>query len=70
MTANLVVFQIKLKLDTIAEGCRRHLVSLGVELDPASYEYDLPNLCVRICSYMRDKGWGPLEGAHKFTSVL
>ena len=51
-------------MDNLAQRCGQQLLSLGVELDPEGSNYNLADVCVQICSFMRDEGFGPLEGVH------
>ncbi|KAJ7110041.1 YccV-like-domain-containing protein [Mycena epipterygia] len=42
-------------------ACREYLVKRCCPLDPAMPEYDLPDVCAKICHFMREQGFSAVE---------
>ncbi|KAJ7103353.1 YccV-like-domain-containing protein [Mycena belliarum] len=53
--------EIRSRLLDLGDSCHSYLINKGCSLNPSMPEYDLPDLCAKICQFMHEKGFGPAE---------
>ncbi|KAL0579456.1 hypothetical protein V5O48_002562 [Marasmius crinis-equi] len=60
--------QVKTILDDITIRARDYLLQNGVTLSKEAKDYDAKAVCLKICEFMRDEGFGPVD-ARLFHSI-